>query len=203
MAVDVGLAPPDGPPEVVDVRREGAAHPEVERQHPAARRRDRHGARALGRLARGARAVPRDVRGDDDRHPAVGGAGGDPLARRQQRRRAAVAGVLDVEDPRLAGEPDEPVHEGRDGLRRVHAGLGADGEEPHARRIEPARREQPLNGGGGERDGVLAGIGHGHLAGAEPDGELRGLDAPEARERLDGQVAPRQGHGQRFDPDVR
>ncbi len=200
VAIDLGDAVAERAPEIVDVRARRAGDPDIELEHRRVlgdHHRDR--ARALGRLACGAEAIARDVGADHERGAARGGAGRDPLDRGPQPGGAAVARVLGVVDPHRARQLEQAVHERRDRLGVIDAGLGPDDEHAERAPVEPRRGERPAPGLGRERHGVLARIGHGHLERAEALGVLGGRDAARPSELGELDVAARDRDAHRFD----
>ncbi len=203
VAVDLGLAQAERPPEVMDVARRGTGDPDVELDQPRIGRdhhRDRAG--ALGRLARGRHAVARDVGAHHERRAAVGRARGDPLDRGHHARGAAVACVLGVVDPHRRRQPEQAVDERRDRLAVVDPGLGADDQHAEPVRRDVAGGQRAAGGERGERDGVLAGLRDRHLARAEALDVLGRVDAAGPRQVLHGDVAARDGEAEGVDADA-
>ena len=183
LAVHQGLAPPDRTPEVVDVvgvRARLLVEGEGLRLGP-----DEHGdgAGALRRLAGRAERVARDVGGDDQGAPRPPAAGAYPVRRRHEPRSPGVAGVLQLVDAAAATDSEQLVHEDRDRLGVVDAGLGGDEEHADRLRVDVRRAEQPRAGTRRHGDDVLARRRDRHLLDPEPLRHLLGWDAPRARQR--------------------
>src|SRR5262245_13623062 len=83
----------------------------------------------------------------------------------------------------------------------VDSGLGADDEQAELIALMLDDAEHAARGFGCERDRIFAGLGDGHLAGAEALRELCGIDAACACEILDVDVATRHCDRERLDSD--
>ena len=81
----------------------------------------------------------------------------------------------------------------------IDAGLGADHEHAELLAGQPGDRERAARGGGGERDGVLARLGHRHLVDAQADRVLGRIDAACAGELGERDVVMRQRDRERVD----